>query len=208
MYLYGSYIANVSGCYIVVLASCLLCNVVCCTEIRIVLSEMPRNWQKGQRHSSVHTIYRPVSSRPSSSEFLKENRKWNKTVIWILLRANDFYFILFLFYFEDDVNIFPALPKTMPNTLWALVLKHQIFKNSSNNNTLSRKDCWHGIWKPIHTTQPPALTHRSRICYMQMYHALCFLPFSQTPDKLPNNKLCGTDCLRATFTQRRKSTHI
>lgn len=37
MYLYGDSIANVGGSYVVVLASCLLCNVVCCTEINSVL---------------------------------------------------------------------------------------------------------------------------------------------------------------------------
>lgn len=42
MYLYGRSIANVGGSYIVVLARSSLCNVVCCTEISIVLSETAR----------------------------------------------------------------------------------------------------------------------------------------------------------------------
>lgn len=38
MYRNGSSIANVSGSYVVVLASCSLRNLVCCTEICFVLS--------------------------------------------------------------------------------------------------------------------------------------------------------------------------
>lgn len=39
MYLCGSSIANFCGIYIVVIASYLLCNVVCCTEISVILSK-------------------------------------------------------------------------------------------------------------------------------------------------------------------------
>lgn len=61
------------------------------------------------------------------------------------------------------------------------------------------------------TTQPPALTHRRFICYMPMYHILCFLPLSKkktkkNPGKLPNNAVVWHKSSQNVHSEEKKHT--
>lgn len=82
---------NVGGSYNVVLASCLLCNVVCCTEISIILSEMPHYWQRGWKTFMSSNNQQTFVKQTQKLWLYERKREVENTVIWFLLRASDLF---------------------------------------------------------------------------------------------------------------------